>query len=133
MGVHVPVVFPLIHPTVVDPTTVTLLGSHSNGGGGGSQENIPPKPPRAAHATNDDNEDRFSFGSLHAALGQPYMQDRLKRRQEEEQQQQKLQEESPRIEGDDGVTGIYRNREEKEDVVLVNSAVGEEYLVSTRS
>lgn len=41
----------------------------------------------------EDSEGRFSFGSLHAALGQTFMQDRLKRRQEQEEGQ--LKDKSP--------------------------------------
>lgn len=36
--------------------------------------------------TDDNNEERFSFGSMHKALGQSFVQDRLKRRQEQEEQ-----------------------------------------------
>lgn len=72
---------------IVDPptTTVQLLGGPTGTGGGGGGST-------AATATGEDiktkekdnDEDRISFGSLHAALGQSYVQDRLKRRAEQE-------------------------------------------------
>lgn len=78
------------HPTPA-PTTVPLLGAPST-----STAN----PVVAMTTTTDnkeiekeDSEGRFSFGSLHAALGQTFMQDRLKRRQEQEEGQ--LQNKSP--------------------------------------
>lgn len=38
---------------------------------------------------DEDTDDRFSFGTLHAALGQSFVQDRMKRRQVEEESLQK--------------------------------------------
>lgn len=66
----------------VDPmtTTVTLLGGPSSAAGASTSG-------QAGNVIKEDgggDEERFSFGSLHAALGQSFVQDRLKRRQEQE-------------------------------------------------
>lgn len=41
--------------------------------------------------TGDEDEDRFSFGTLHAALGQSFVQDRLKRQREQEERLKSIQ------------------------------------------
>lgn len=65
----------------IDPTNVILLGAPSTSAPVASTSSEP-----IEH--DADNEGSFSFGSLHAALGQGFVQDRLKRRQEKEQQQE---------------------------------------------
>lgn len=70
----------------IDPTNVILLGAPSTSAPVASTSSSEPIEQDA------DNEGSFSFGSLHAALGQGFVQDRLKRRQEKEQQQEEEEE-----------------------------------------
>lgn len=92
---------PSIRTHHLEPTTktVTLLGKAST--------TTTTNPPVASNVAEEEesNEERFSFGTLHAALGQSFLQDRLKRRQEQEEKRSK----------DDKSPGLEAEEQKKED------------------
>lgn len=63
----------------------------------------------------EDNEDRFSFGTLHAALGQSFVQERLKRQKQEKEQEELLKEKSPEEEEEDQKTINEEDMKKKEE------------------